>query len=148
MISGKDVRIENGYIIINGEKYPIVQDVSEIEGEIEDINTDLTEAIAHTLIYLNPAEIDADVLARGGIVAHTQSFFSIKNGRVGLGICIDTGESNNYLIALLYRTSLNEKVKFVEIAKNGLYINETNDQGTAAITGNTGTREAYTIVFY
>ena len=34
MISGKDVRIENGYIIINGEKYPIVQDVSEIEAEI------------------------------------------------------------------------------------------------------------------
>lgn len=34
MISGKDVRIENGYIIINGEKYPIVQDVSELESEI------------------------------------------------------------------------------------------------------------------
>ena len=34
MISGKDVRIENGYIIINGEKYPIVQDVSELEAEI------------------------------------------------------------------------------------------------------------------
>lgn len=35
MISGKDVRIENGYIIINGEKHPIVQDVSEIEEELE-----------------------------------------------------------------------------------------------------------------
>lgn len=34
MISGKDVRIENGNIIINGKKYPIVQDVSEIEVEI------------------------------------------------------------------------------------------------------------------
>ena len=34
MISGKDVRIENGNIIVNGNKYPIVQDVSELEEEV------------------------------------------------------------------------------------------------------------------
>jgi len=34
MLSNKDIRIENGYIIINGEKYHIVQDVSELEAEI------------------------------------------------------------------------------------------------------------------
>lgn len=34
MISGKDVRIENGYIIINGEKYPIVQDVDALDERI------------------------------------------------------------------------------------------------------------------
>ena len=34
MISGKDVRIENGNIIINGNKHPIVQDVSDIEEQI------------------------------------------------------------------------------------------------------------------
>lgn len=37
MISGKDVRIENGYIIINGNKYPIVQDVSEIETYVDNL---------------------------------------------------------------------------------------------------------------
>lgn len=35
MISGKDVRVENGNIIINGEKSPIVQDVSDLEEDVE-----------------------------------------------------------------------------------------------------------------
>lgn len=35
MLSNKDIRIENGYIIINGEKYAIVQDVSDITEDIE-----------------------------------------------------------------------------------------------------------------
>ena len=34
MLSNKDVRIEGGNLIINGEKHPIVQDVSEIETEV------------------------------------------------------------------------------------------------------------------
>lgn len=51
MISGKDVRIENGYIIINGEKYPIVQDVSEIEAEIEKRLEIQNNAGFHNSIY-------------------------------------------------------------------------------------------------
>lgn len=39
MISGKDVRVENGNLIINGGKNPIVQDVSDIEGDIEELET-------------------------------------------------------------------------------------------------------------
>jgi hypothetical protein len=39
MISGKDVRIENGYIIINGEKYPIVQDVDDIDERLSALET-------------------------------------------------------------------------------------------------------------
>lgn len=37
MISGKDVRIENGYIIINGEKYPLDGDTTALEEQIEAI---------------------------------------------------------------------------------------------------------------
>lgn len=51
MISGKDVRIENGYIIINGEKHPIVQDVSEIEAEIENRLEIQNNAGFHNSIY-------------------------------------------------------------------------------------------------
>lgn len=51
MISGKDVRIENGYIIINGEKYPIVQDVSEIVAEIEKRLEIQNNAGFHNSIY-------------------------------------------------------------------------------------------------
>lgn len=39
MISGKDVRIENGNIIINGNKHPIVQDVSEISTAVADLES-------------------------------------------------------------------------------------------------------------
>ena len=51
MISGKDVRIENGYIIVNGNKYPIVQDVSEIEAEIEKRLEIQNNAGFHNSIY-------------------------------------------------------------------------------------------------
>lgn len=49
MISGKDVRIENGYIIINGEKYPIVQDTSDIEDDIEALDTRVSAIEATTM---------------------------------------------------------------------------------------------------
>lgn len=51
MISGRDVRIENGYIIINGEKYPIIQDVSEIEEAIENRLEIENNAGFHNSIY-------------------------------------------------------------------------------------------------
>lgn len=51
MISGRDVRIENGYIIINGEKNPIVQDVSEIETEIANRLEIQNNAGFHNSIY-------------------------------------------------------------------------------------------------
>lgn len=35
MLSNKDIRLEEGNLIINGDKYPIVQDVSELEGDVE-----------------------------------------------------------------------------------------------------------------
>lgn len=38
MLSNKDIRVENENLIINGEKNPIVQDVSEIEGDIETLD--------------------------------------------------------------------------------------------------------------
>lgn len=116
--------------------------------QIANMDSDLTEAIKHTLKYTDPSLIDATVLARGGMVSYTTSYFSINKGRIGLGVCMDTGDANKYLIALLYRTDNSSQVKYVELAKNGLYISGTNVQGTAAISGNTGTRQAYTIVFY
>lgn len=116
--------------------------------QIANMDSDLTEAINHTLKYTDPSLIDSTVLARGGMVSYTTSYFSISKGRIGLGVCMDTGDENKYLIALLYRTNNSSQVKYVELAKNGLYISGTNELGTAAIAGNTGTKQAYTIVFY
>lgn len=101
----------------------------------------------NTLKYEEVGAPSASVIERGGVVYHTTSFLSIANARIGLGLCMDEGDNTKYLVALLYRTTKNETVKFVEIAKNGLYISATNAQGTAAVSGNTGTKHCYTIVF-
>ena len=105
------------------------------------------DAVRNTLKCIAPEYISSDDLDIGGKVAYTTSYFSINKGRLGLGMCMDEGDTTKYLIALLYRSSVTGQVKFVELAKNGLYISAANNQGTAAISGNTGKRNAYTIVF-
>lgn len=51
MLSNKDIRVEDGNLIINGDKYPIVQDVSEIEAEIEKRLKIQNNAGFHNSIY-------------------------------------------------------------------------------------------------
>lgn len=162
MLSNKDINFndETQVLRINGENHPIgeaiaakIGDLTEtgvtgdsVAEQIEELNTGLTEAKKHTLKYLIPDAIDADDLAIGGVVVCT-TYFSINKGCLGIGVCMDDGNENNYLIALLYRKDNNSEVKFVELAKNGLYISAINTGGTAAIAGNTGNKRAYTIVF-
>lgn len=35
MLSNKDIRVEGGYLIINGEKYPLDGDTTALEAQIE-----------------------------------------------------------------------------------------------------------------
>lgn len=80
MISGKDVRIENGYIIINGEKYPIVQDVSEIEGDIEDLEEKIGD-ISETGITGDSVEEQlTDVEGRLDIEKVPNTFITLDEG--------------------------------------------------------------------
>jgi len=115
--------------------------------QISQLDDEIDEKTQNTLKYEEVWAPPASVIERGGCVYHTTSFLSISKGRIGLGMCMDEGDTTKYLIALLFRATKNSTVKFVELSKNGLYINATNNQGTAAVTGNTGTMHCYTIVF-
>lgn len=45
MLSNKDIRVENNNLIINGDKYPIVQDTSEIEAEIAALDVEIEKRL-------------------------------------------------------------------------------------------------------
>ena len=121
--------------------------LNNIANQILQLDDEIDVKTQNTLKYEEVGVPSATVIERGGCIYHTTSFLSIDKARIGLGLCMDEGDTTKYLIALLYRATKNDTVKFVEISKNGLYINATNKQGTAAVTGNTGTKHCYTIVF-
>ena len=118
-----------------------------VAAQLSQLDDDIDEKTQNTLKYEEAGAPSAAVIERGGCIIHNTGYLSIAKARLGLGLCMDEGDNTKYLIALLYRATKNDTVKFVEISKNGLYISATNNQGTAAVAGNTGTRHCYTIVF-
>lgn len=70
MLSNKDIRVEGGNIIINGEKYAIVQDVSDLE---EEVNT-LSETVGDETdgLVKDVSDIDGRVtVLEGKVVKYT-----------------------------------------------------------------------------
>ena len=62
MLSNKDIRIEGGDIIINGNKYPIVQDVSELEGEVNALSETVGDATSGLVKDINDIEQNLGLL--------------------------------------------------------------------------------------
>ena len=118
MISGKDVRIENGYIIINGEKHPIVQDVSELEGEIEELDT----AIAGRAEFFKSTT---------NTVTQTINIGVIEENRTYVFAC---GFNTNYVLELIAISANGANVAHKPIANS-----EINSISALSYDASTGT---------
>lgn len=159
MISGKDVRIENGYIIINGEKYPIVQDVSEIEAEIEKRLEIQNNAGFHNSIYRGKSlgsEVTATQYAAIADGTFTDLYIGdywtidgVKYRIAHFDYWLNTGdtECTTHHVVLVPDTNLyNAKMNDTNITTGGYYNSKMRGGSDYLVSGSSNLYNAKTII--
>lgn len=118
MLSNKDIRIENGYIIINGKKYPIVQDVSALDERVTALESGQLKVAE---VSATMSVITADAKAIGG-------YRSVSSTAKNLSTFTGFPEGKTIVAESLYAYGENAAILAVinVIDHNTVYLNAAN----------------------
>ena len=87
MITNKDIRVENGYLIINGNKYPLDGQSPEAIMQIVEDNSDTT-----------PTADSTAPVTSGGVKTYIDEFITADNGLTENTDAIAAGSRKSFLI--------------------------------------------------